>query len=511
MTIIASLWMASCERTEGAPFSVPAGAQAGDLVGLEPCTYEINKVEYVADCGTLIVPENRANPESRLIILPIKRIRATGRQPVEPIFHLEGGPGVSNMHARPLEALLANHDFVMVGYRGVDGSVKLDCPEVSGALKGDGVDVLSEVSRALLSKAMRQCAARLQAEGVDLDGYTIQEVIADLEAARQALGYQRVNLISYSYGTRVAQLYANQHPERIHRSVMVSVNPPGRFAWEPEMIDAQIEHYARLYAQTDSPRTSDLAQTMFDVRHNMPKRWLFFKIDPGKVKSATFAMLYHRGTAAQAFDAWLAADEGDPSGLALMSLAYDFLIPKMYVYGEFFSKGFSADFDLECDYVTEMDPPDSILGSPFSQLIWGSAVDADGTTWPTTMMPEAFRQVQSSDVETLLVGGNVDFATPAEYARDELLPVLANGKQVILSEIGHVKDVISLQPEAYARLITTFYETGEVDDTQFKYAPMDFDVKWGFPVLAKVALGSIVVLLLAIVGGIWFFLRRSPQ
>lgn len=155
-------------------------------------------------------------------------------------------------------------------------------------------------------------------------------MIGDLEAARQALGYEQINLISYSYDTRVAQLYTNQYSDHIHRSIMVSVNPPGRFFWEPEMIDAQIEHYAQLYAQTDSPRSPDLAQTMFDVSRNMPRRWLFIKIDPGKVKSATFAMLYHRDTAAMAFDAWLAAEEGDPSGLALISLAYDFLIPSIF-------------------------------------------------------------------------------------------------------------------------------------------------------------------------------------
>jgi len=42
---------------------------------------------------------------------------------------------------------------------------------------------------------------------------------------------------------------------------------------------------------------------------------LFFRIDPGKVKIVTFAMLFNRKTAAQAFDAWLAAENGDPSGL----------------------------------------------------------------------------------------------------------------------------------------------------------------------------------------------------
>jgi len=88
-----SLMVAACGGANEVPVTVPAGAQAGDLVGLEPCTYEANKVEYDAGCGTLVVPENRANPNSRLIALPVIRVRATGTNPVEPIFRLGGGPG----------------------------------------------------------------------------------------------------------------------------------------------------------------------------------------------------------------------------------------------------------------------------------------------------------------------------------------------------------------------------------------------------------------------------------
>ena len=49
--------------------SVPAGAKAGDIV-MKPCTYGTEDGGYQADCGTLVVPENRADPQSRLIALP---------------------------------------------------------------------------------------------------------------------------------------------------------------------------------------------------------------------------------------------------------------------------------------------------------------------------------------------------------------------------------------------------------------------------------------------------------
>ena len=66
------------------PVSVPDGAVAGDLI-LEDCDYATENGAYDAECGTLVVPENRADPQSRLIALPVTRIKpgrpiqATGR------------------------------------------------------------------------------------------------------------------------------------------------------------------------------------------------------------------------------------------------------------------------------------------------------------------------------------------------------------------------------------------------------------------------------------------------
>ncbi|MGH2521612.1 MAG: alpha/beta fold hydrolase [Anaerolineales bacterium] len=396
-------------------------------------------------------------------------------------------------------------EYDMVGYRGVDGSVVLDCPEVERANKGVGDNLLSPESRANLGDAARQCAQRLQAEGVDLDGYTIPEVVADLEAARAGLGYERVNLGSLSYGTRIAQIYAYLHPDRVYRSIMAGVNPPGHFVYEPETIDAQLEYYAQLCAQDAecSARTPNLAETMRHVAHNLPERWLFIPIDPGAVKVITFFQLFNRGTAAIIFDAYLAAEQGDPSGLAWMSLTYDLFTSDM-TWGERSAIVFSADYDPSRDYVAEMDPPDSILGSPLSLLQWSSAA-----SWPTQqLIPAELRRVQPSDVETLLVSGSVDFSTPAEFATDELLPYLTNGEQAILAEMGHVNDVGTLQPAAFERLATSFYDTGVADDSLYTYAPMDFGVSLGFPALAKIVLGIVLLLIAVVVVVIWFIVRR---
>src|SRR6266705_7077595 len=136
--------------------SVPSGAHAGQLK-LHSCHYATEKGSYRADCGTLVVPENRADPQSRLIALPVTRIRARSQHSGTPVFRLEGGPGVTNMRFSKASRVAENHDVVLVGYRGVDGSVRLDCPEVESALK-HSTDFLSPKSQTAYADGFRTCA-----------------------------------------------------------------------------------------------------------------------------------------------------------------------------------------------------------------------------------------------------------------------------------------------------------------------------------------------------------------
>ena len=211
-------------------FRARRARMAGDLI-LDPCDYATEDGSYAADCGTLVVPENRADPQSRLIALPVTRIRARSEHPAEPIFRLEGGPGVTNMEFAKASRFADDHDVVLVGYRGVDGSVRLDCPEVESALK-HSTDFLGEESFRAFGDGLRACADRLTDDGVDLAGYSLPQRVDDLEAARKALGYGRIDLVSESAGTRTAMIYAWRYPESIHRSVMIAVNPPGHFLWD---------------------------------------------------------------------------------------------------------------------------------------------------------------------------------------------------------------------------------------------------------------------------------------
>jgi hypothetical protein len=235
----------------------------------------------------------------------------------------------------------------------------------------------------------------------------------------------------------------------------------------------------------------------------MPKRWLFLPVNAGLVKAGTYNFLERSTEAPMIVDTWLAAAEGDPSGMAILTLLGPRMFARASVWGHNAALRSSlGQFDPAWDYRSELNPSDSIMGSPAS-----TAAYTGYAAWPANYIPEAYRQVQLSDVETLLVSGSVDFNTPAQYARDELLPTLRNGQQVILSEYGH-GEFLSLEPEASKRLLTSFYDTGVADDSLFTYHPVDFSVGFGYPEQAKLALGVVVLVPLLLVALVWFIVRR---
>jgi len=383
----------------------------------------------------------------------------------------------------------------------------LNCPEVVELMRGAGrEEFLGDSMLDKTSAAYARCAERLQNEGVDLAGYTVTELIDDMEAARIGLGYPRINLLSGSFGTNIARIYAYMYPERIYRSVMFSVDTPAATIHEPQVVDEQIEYYANLCAQDPecSARTDNLAETMRDVSHNMPKRWLFLPVNAGMVKVVTYNLLETTTNAPLIIDVWLSAAEGDPSGMAALTLVGPLIFANTSVWGHNAALRTSlGQFVPERDYRTELNPPDSIIGSPAT-----TAAYAEYTAWPANLIPEAYRQVQPSDVETLLVSGSIDFDTPAQFARDEFLPSLSNGQQVIVSEAGHGADLVTLQPEALKRLVTSFYDTGVADTSLFVYKPVSFEPRIRTTTIAKLLVAAMIVLPALVIWGVVSVVRR---
>ncbi len=455
--------------------SVPDGAHAGQLK-LTACTYTTEKGSSSADCGTLVVPENRTNPHSRLIALPVIVVRATSAHPSEPIFRLGGGPGVTNMVFPDASRFTANHDVVLVGYRGVDGSSVLDCPEVTSALE-NSADMLGQASFQAYADGFRTCATRLTADGVDLAGYTLPEQVDDLEAVRKALGFKQIDLVSESAGTRLAMIYAWRYPTSINRSVMIGANPPGDFLFDTATIDQEFQSYAQLCAAdaSCSKRTNDVIATFKHTAASMPDHFLFLPINKGSVLAATsFGMQESTDDAApdsapMTIDAWLSAAAGDPSGLWFESFLASIAFPQSFVWGEFASVG-SIDFPAVKQYFAHPDP--SIIGSPGTDFLFAGGELANA--WPAAADSDQYMHDQTSNVQTLVISGALDMATPAQNATDQLMPFLPNGHQVVLPQLGHAGSFWSYDPAGGTALITTYLETGRVDQSLYTPAHLDF-------------------------------------
>ena len=164
----------------------------------------------------------------------------------------------------------------------------------------------------------------------------------------------------------------------------------------------------------------------------------------------------------------------------------------------------SGDYrDASRDFEAAYNPPDALIGAPISRYLYGFIAG-----WPAHTIDEEYFEVQPSDVEMLLVSGSIDFSTPSQFATEELLPQLTNAEQVILEDIGHTESVWFSQPEARAHLITTFFDTGEVDASLYEYQPIEFTVDQGWSDLMRMFIIIISVVIAIIIALIWFISYR---
>jgi len=171
-------------------------------------------------CGRLSVPENRNNQRSTTIGLFVAILHSRGPTTQDPVLVLPGGPGGDALGDRETFYALglhANRDVILMDPRGTGASIpSLEC------IESEWPAVQSEE----VTDSYATCAARLQREGRDLNGYVADEIVADAADLARALGITRLNLYATSYGTRVALLLANRHPNLVRSMVLDSVLPP---------------------------------------------------------------------------------------------------------------------------------------------------------------------------------------------------------------------------------------------------------------------------------------------
>jgi pimeloyl-ACP methyl ester carboxylesterase len=422
---------------------------------------EIQGKKYILQNAQIQVPEDRAKPDSRILTLPVRIFKTANANPAEPVFWLDGGPGASNMlSAEKLSAavaaseLLINHDIVCVGYRGADGSMILNSKKVNKAFKGLHHQLLSDQSLDNIQRKMHAYLTELKQKGIDLHKYTMLDVIDDLEYARQALGYQSVNLLSVSYGTRVALLYSYRYPEALNRTVMIGPNPPGHFIWQAKKTDEILDLYDSLYkAQNRSDYKGSIKEAMTKAFQKMPTRWSVYRLDADKIKVGTFAAMFSKEFAAMAFDYYFkAAHKGDYSGLYLIQLLVDMGQP---IIGDLYVKAVSADFQADVDYRKTFRASHTVLGGNASLLYWGIAGN-----WPHNLIPEEYRTCRVTPLPTLVISGHLDVSTPADFATKELMPFLSNGQHVSLANMSH-SDIFRKAMRT-PDFLSSYYNSGDV-------------------------------------------------
>jgi pimeloyl-ACP methyl ester carboxylesterase len=460
-----------------------------DLVGVSVETLVLRSgpfLKYKADYGILSASENRGSDASRRIHIPVVRIRSPETTDRPPLFYFTGGPGNPNVPSLDeyvkagLDDLswpwiLELGDLVWAGYRGVDGVDRLLAPEFTKAIQLT-VSPLSEESLKTFGKALMTDFQAMQDRGIDVNGYNVVEMADDIEG----LGYEKINLLSISFGTQVAYTYCLKYPEHVARNLMLAPDAPGHTGiWDPATIDEQIRAYADLW-EADSvctEQTSDLIGTIRSVMDSLAQGLHPPELDPDKARMMMFLFLYNTGSAVHVFDGLVRADTRRFEGLTLMNTAYNMGFAVSLNWGDFFAKLLSlGDAERTIDYVKALDPPGSILGSPLSKWILGTAQFAG---WPVKPIPDKYRGRMPLVVPTLLVSGNLDFSSPPDKTEKTLLPTLTNGEMRLLYDMGH-GDIVELQPEAFRSMVMTYFSSGKVDVSGYKHNAVDFHPKQTF-------------------------------
>jgi hypothetical protein len=151
-------------------------------------------------CGYLIVPADRANPESKEIQIAYVILKATGDNPQpDPIIHISGGPGISATARSTIVELALRYapmrerrDIILYDQRGVGHSQpKFEC----GAFIQDVEAVQSTFD------SYNACQKGLRKACYPAESFATAVSAADLLDLMQALGYPTYNLYGISYGS----------------------------------------------------------------------------------------------------------------------------------------------------------------------------------------------------------------------------------------------------------------------------------------------------------------------
>lgn len=241
-------------------------AQAAGTIDWTPCAENAD-----LDCGTVTVPVDWAAPTGSTIEIALARHRATDPDArVGSLLINPGGPGQSGVNSvlsSTFDGDLARR-FDIVGFdpRGVARSAPILCSlDAIYGLPSNRItsqarfDAMVAANRALTD----DCRART---GPVFDHVDTGQTVRDIDAIRAALGEEQLNFFGMSYGTLMAQQYAETFPARVRAIVADSnmdhsVDHAGWFATEAEALQDSFDAFV-----TGCKRISSCVLSNRDIR-----------------------------------------------------------------------------------------------------------------------------------------------------------------------------------------------------------------------------------------------------
>jgi pimeloyl-ACP methyl ester carboxylesterase len=228
-----------------------ASEESGAIRSLSTGPIETAAGERAVQRGSLRSPLFHEMPERGSLELPFLRFRSEADSPGPPIFLLAGGPGSTYRDdleqrdfMRWLDAFLEFADVVMLEQRGSRTTpASLDCPVRADIEPAEAIT--PQAYQTLLAGALSDCAERYRRQDVPLEAFTIREMARDFHRLREALGYERMNLIGGSFGSQLGFAIIRADDAGVHRALFYGVEGPGDTLDRPELVDRHIDRVAR--------------------------------------------------------------------------------------------------------------------------------------------------------------------------------------------------------------------------------------------------------------------------
>ena len=185
----------------------------------------INKEDI--EWGYFTVPEEWGNTTRRKIKLAVAILKNTSKaKDTNPVVIIDGGPGAGSIEGiwwwlnHPLRK---KSDIILVDARGTGFSEPRLCPDLGNEvlkILAKNQDAAKDEEEKVLAAMV--CRQQLTTKGINIDAYHSKNIAKDLHALKEYLKYQNWNVYGVSYGTYVAQIYANDFPNDLKTMVLDS-------------------------------------------------------------------------------------------------------------------------------------------------------------------------------------------------------------------------------------------------------------------------------------------------